>query len=114
MENKPNDLSCGVKTKHELVEKLEDHIAKTESKINEYSISRVKYLDLTKKLLEKVKKDFFPEPLADGWELLAEINDKEAFVFLQLVRFDEEMKKKDEYYEYTILQLYKLEEVNFG
>ena len=113
MKNKPEDLGCGVKTKQELVKKIEDHIAKMDSVKNDTSIDRLKHLNLAKKLLERVKKDYFPEPLADGWELIAEINDKTASVFLQRVRFEEEMKKKDEYYEYTILQLYKLEEVSF-
>ena len=113
MEKNTDNLRFGVKTKRELVEKLEDHIAKLNSEINECSIFRVKNLNLAKKLLEKVKKDFFPQPLPDGWEFYAEINDKEANVFLQLIKFDEEMKKKDEYYEYTIMQLYKLEEVSF-
>ena len=113
MENKTDDLRVGVKTKQELIKKLEDHIVKMDSVKNDTSIDRLKYLDLAKKILERVKKDFFPEPLPDGWEFIAEINKEEAFIFLQLIKFEKKMKEKDKNYEYTILQIFKLEEVSF-
>ncbi len=61
--------------------------------------------------MDRVKRSYFPESLSEGWGFIAEITDKTANVFLQLVVFEEEMKAMDESYAITILQLYRLIEV---
>lgn len=109
MDNK-DDFNDVAHNKEELISVIERMIQ--EMRGGELEKDRLTKLTLLQRLLDRVKRGYFPELINDGWRMIAEVTDTVASVFLLLTEYEEEMKNQDKDYAFTIKEIFQLIEIN--